>query len=108
MQSFTQAKRIARQRDQCCICCGNKGRLTAHHIYCKAKYPKLRTNENNLATLCIKCHRRYHDDFCNGSANKVNLTNFIKYLTKYNASKIEMRKIMERLEGVIQNESQNY
>lgn len=47
-----------------CQKCGSKhikgNKLVVHHIKPWAKYPKLRFNNNNLITLCEKCHRKIH------------------------------------------------
>ena len=43
-----------------CVNCGTDENLVLHHIYCARYYPNLRYTEENLITLCEKCHMKYH------------------------------------------------
>ena len=49
-------------RDQCCVKCGFREHLEAHHVYPKGKYPDLRLVPENGLTLCWCCHRKWHAD----------------------------------------------
>lgn len=43
-----------------CDCCGATEKLHAHHIMPFAKYPALRADPENAASLCVTCHRKVH------------------------------------------------
>jgi len=45
-------------RDKKCILCGNKTRLTVHHIEPWVEREDLRFDPSNAVTLCIRCHPR--------------------------------------------------
>jgi 5-methylcytosine-specific restriction endonuclease McrA len=47
-------------RDQCCVKCGFRELLEAHHVYPKGKYPELRLVLENGLTLCWNCHKSWH------------------------------------------------
>jgi len=49
-----------KERDGKCQICKSEENLNAHHIFYKAKYPKLSLNMNNGITLCKKCHGKTH------------------------------------------------
>lgn len=96
--SCSIARKIAKERDgNKCICCGCKGSLTVHHIFQKSKYEKYRNDDDNLVTLCVKCHRRFHEKFC----KLINLEMLIKYLEKYGQFKDEIPKIQKRMERIV-------
>ena len=101
MLSETQAKRISKERDDnTCCCCGKRGgKMTSHHIYSKSKYPHLHAEPDNMATMCIPCHRRFHDKFCH-SINGVGLDKLVKYLWKYAKDKNVIKEIEERCENL--------
>ena len=47
------------ERDNWCQKCG--GHITEiHHIYYRNSYPNLIFSENNLLSLCSKCHKWFH------------------------------------------------
>lgn len=43
-----------------CQKCGSSENLETHHIYNFEDYPDLRTEVNNGACLCRKCHKKFH------------------------------------------------
>lgn len=47
------------QRDGCCVLCKSKGNLEVHHIKYRSK--GVDDSENNLVTLCRRCHARQHE-----------------------------------------------
>ena len=51
--------------DDCaCQRCGEReGKLIAHHINSFAKYKDLRFEVDNGATLCVTCHKEFHDTY---------------------------------------------
>ena len=67
------------KRDGACIKCGSRHRLEAHHINGYADYPHGRIDVNNGATLCHKCHKKYHRKFGTKRVNRVNFNEFIDY-----------------------------
>lgn len=97
MLSYNQARKISRTRDKdTCICCGKRGgRLTSHHVYPKSKFPHLYNSPDNLVTLCVACHRRFHDKYCN-SINGANLDKLVSYLWKYAKDKSVIQNIIGR------------
>lgn len=63
-----------------CQCCGNKksGNLIAHHIMNYSSNEKLRVDINNGITLCVDCHKKFHNKFGYFNNNKKQLEQFIK------------------------------
>jgi hypothetical protein len=52
---------LVKQRDNyTCRNCGSTKRIIAHHIFPKAKYPRLSLDLDNGYTLCEDCHKLYH------------------------------------------------
>ena len=49
---------LQRDKFQCQMCGQEGGRLEAHHIRPKRRFPKLTLEENNGIALCFDCHRR--------------------------------------------------
>jgi len=43
-----------------CEKCKSTEDLVLHHIYCARYFPAFRYKEDNLITLCRKCHQKYH------------------------------------------------
>lgn len=66
-------------RDGACVKCRSRHRLEAHHIYGYADYPHGRVDVNNGATLCHKCHKKYHRKFGTKRVNRVDFHEFIDY-----------------------------
>mgnify|MGYP002637506907 CR=1 FL=1 len=56
----TWRKNIEKKIGKKCVICGSIKGLVAHHIFEKAKYPKLSFNENNGIMLCKKHHDEVH------------------------------------------------
>jgi len=52
--------KLVKIRDKRCLKCGSTIKLEAHHIKQKNKYPKLALKLWNGATLCNKCHKKFH------------------------------------------------
>lgn len=48
-------KILARDGNKCTKC-GSEKKLQVHHKKSVGKYPELALNENNVITLCAKCH----------------------------------------------------
>lgn len=46
-----------------CVICRKGGSLNAHHIESFAKNPGLRFDVENGATLCVSCHKNFHERF---------------------------------------------
>ena len=73
-------KNKIKERDsKTCLCCGKKfkNHLEVHHIMPISKYPDLATTPENLASLCQKCHARYHDLY-KGEEGAVSFAIFLK------------------------------
>ena len=69
-----RAEILKRDHNECKICCNNKEGLQVHHIYSLDTHWQLRLDNDNLITLCTKCHHAVH----NGMYNPVFLLNKIK------------------------------
>lgn len=67
------------RRDGACVKCGSRHRLEAHHINGYADYPHGRVDVNNGATLCHKCHKKYHRKFGTKRVNRVDFHEFIDF-----------------------------
>ena len=81
--AVTSAKKRVKGRDCVCQCCGElptNGHLEVHHIMPIAKYQDLAADEQNMISLCQKCHRKYHDMY---SDEDVGAVTFAKYLKDY-------------------------
>lgn len=54
---------IKKRDSKTCLCCGKKfeNHLEVHHIMPISKYPELASVPENLASLCQKCHAKYHE-----------------------------------------------
>jgi len=69
---------LGRDRYTCQVCGGKGVCLHAHHIdswhWCKEK----RLDVDNGATMCVKCHRRFHKEYGFKLNNKEQFSKFIK------------------------------
>ena len=66
IKGYTEAVKETYERDNyTCQCCGKRGNgnLNAHHIYGYAEHKDLRTDIDNLVSLCEECHKRYHKQY---------------------------------------------
>lgn len=65
--------------DHTCLKCKKKGGrgIVAHHIHNWDRYPDLRYDVQNGATLCKKCHRRFHNLFGNRHNTRQQFEDFI-------------------------------
>ena len=52
--------RQVKSRDKCCVYCGSKEKLQAHHILSKHKHPEWSLFIDNGITLCHECHWEEH------------------------------------------------
>ncbi|WP_392397633.1 HNH endonuclease [Paenibacillus tuaregi] len=61
-----------------CTCCGDArgGNLTAHHIFNYSEHPHLRLSVYNGVTMCVDCHKKFHDTF---GYTKNNLDQLIEF-----------------------------
>ena len=57
---FSWAKIVKKQQGDQCVICDSKNKLHIHHIFSKAKYPKLSLNLNNGIPLCKIHHQEAH------------------------------------------------
>lgn len=53
-----------------CLCCGKKfeNHLEVHHIMPVSEFPQLAHEPDNMASLCQKCHSKYHEMYKNQGA----------------------------------------
>ena len=70
-------------RDGCCVLCGSKKRLTAHHINDWSHFKEDRYNVNNGITLCGRHHRFYHCSFNSDYRVKCTRKQFEKFMKLY-------------------------
>jgi 5-methylcytosine-specific restriction endonuclease McrA len=54
------AKEVRMAFNYRCVYCNTNRRLSAHHIFPKARFPGLKFNLNNGLLLCKKCHDELH------------------------------------------------
>lgn len=61
--AFKDWRRAVFERDDyTCLSCRQKGgRLHPHHVYSFTRYPGLRFDVDNGATLCEACHKKFHN-----------------------------------------------
>lgn len=53
---------VMRDRGFCCERCGSiGGQMNLHHVKSFARYKDLQMEEDNVALLCEKCHKEFHD-----------------------------------------------
>lgn len=56
--------KIIQRDNNTCVCCNTRNELkNVHHIYSYKHFEQLRTNEYNLITLCLSCHKKFHKMF---------------------------------------------
>lgn len=53
---------VYKRDNYCCVKCGSKEKLNAHHLKSWKNYPQLRYVVANGVTLCEKCHIKYHQE----------------------------------------------
>lgn len=59
-----------RDKYKCNVCKQVGGKLNAHHLYSYANYPDLRFDLDNGITLCVICHKAFHDIYGKGNNTK--------------------------------------
>lgn len=63
-----------------CVCCNAYGDMNAHHLdgynWCKEK----RFDLDNGATLCLDCHKRFHQIYGHGNNTKTQFNDFLKWV----------------------------
>lgn len=64
-------KKVYEKDNYCCVKCGSKNKLNAHHILSWKHYPELRYNVANGNTLCEKCHIEIHKKYGYDSKEKM-------------------------------------
>ena len=106
---FSSRKEAIRNRDNyTCQCCGKKNiRLEVHHIIYRSNDGT--NDENNLITLCEKCHNKVHNEklIINKKPKKLNL----KYATHMNIIRSQLLKYYpEAIEtfGFVTKENRNH
>ena len=96
---------LKRFHGHCCICMSDT-KLVAHHLNSYKYYPKLRTELNNGACVCQRCHIAFHDLYENRNTvgqffeyRKICKTGeLLKYLLDSNGI-IQIDKLMNNLEA---------
>lgn len=63
--SKEQKERLFKRDNHKCQICGYDETLTLHHIYGRKQCQILALDDNNLITLCFKCHQNYHRTYKN-------------------------------------------
>ena len=53
---------VYKRDNYCCVKCGSKEKLNAHHLKSWKNYPLLRYDVANGITLCERCHIKYHQE----------------------------------------------
>jgi len=73
-------KKVYKRDDYTCQKCDDNkgGNLVAHHIYSWGDYKNLRYIKNNGITLCVKCHKKFHNKFGYGKNTKKQWKEFKK------------------------------
>lgn len=75
IEGYNTWRREVLERDgYTCQKCGNKDHLATHHIKNYMTYKEGRTDINNGITLCVDCHKKFHEKY----GNKNNDLNQIK------------------------------
>ncbi|QAV85222.1 hypothetical protein ES965_14520 [Bacillus subtilis] len=74
----TFIKQVKKRDKYVCVKCGCPDNLHVHHIESYTNNPEGRTDIDNGATFCEKCHRRYHAIFGKDNANKWDFEKFMK------------------------------
>lgn len=59
---YKQWRNDVKSRDGCCVDCGNKEGLHAHHIVPISEDKSMATDLDNGETLCVKCHADEHPE----------------------------------------------
>lgn len=54
---------FTRDRFRCIKCGGNHGGVNAHHLEDYASNPELRVSVDNGVTLCVACHKEFHNTY---------------------------------------------
>lgn len=72
-------KRAVKERDGCCIICGNKNDLHAHHLNSVKYFPEKAYEIENGITLCSTCHKYFHK-FCGGQHVPVTDEKFYEFI----------------------------
>jgi len=68
-------KAIFKRDNYTCQDCGNKGKtLHSHHIKPYIKHEKLRLSLDNGKTVCVDCHKKYHQKGDIGGEDQNNKT----------------------------------
>lgn len=72
-------KRTRRRDNYTCQCCGHysKKGLICHHKNSWDKFPEQRHDDDNLVTLCDKCHKEFHGIYGYGNNTEEQYNEFI-------------------------------
>ena len=80
-KSVVTAKKNVKSRDSVCMCCNEvpkNNQLEVHHIMPISKYKELAADEQNMISLCQKCHRKYHEQYDDEDIGAVSFANFMR------------------------------
>lgn len=69
---------VFKRDDYKCTCCGEYGKIHAHHLKSFTRFPELRFDVDNGTTLCEDCHRLFHSEYGVRSFTSDDYYEFIK------------------------------
>jgi len=79
VSSINWRKKVYVKDDYTCYICGARGgKLNAHHIESYSTNKKLRFNISNGASLCVKCHKKFHKIYGKKNNSKDQLNKLLK------------------------------
>lgn len=63
ISEFLKRRIFERDNFTCQACRDWKHHLSVHHLYSQLSRPDLAEDEDNMVTLCIWCHEKFHQQY---------------------------------------------